>query len=176
VDGHEGVVQEDEAGLFGTKRGNYGLDFGIAAYPHGDRLDPKRPGGSRERIQVILSAAGCRVGIEHDPGTSDAGRDLLEETEPLATHGGLGVCEPGDVAAWARQSGDETGAHWVANDRKHNRDGTGRSVQCCRHRRGRAEDNVGLRSDQLRREITRPLDIRICPLLLDPHVASVDPT
>ena len=29
-----------------NESGNRGLDFGIAAYPHDDRLYPERPGGS----------------------------------------------------------------------------------------------------------------------------------
>lgn len=103
-------------------------------------------------------------------------RDLLEETEPLATQTGISVSESRNVAARTRQSGDETGAHWVADDRKHDRDGTGRSAQCCLHRRGRAEDDVRLRRDQLRRERTRALDIGICPALLDPRTAAIYPT
>jgi hypothetical protein len=39
---HESVVHQDEAGLFATKRSDCGLDFAIAAYRYGDRLDGQR--------------------------------------------------------------------------------------------------------------------------------------
>ena len=49
-------------------------------------------------------------------------------------------------------------------------------MQCCRHRRGRAEDDVGLRCDQFRRKSLRARFIGIGPTLLDPHIAAVDPS
>ena len=91
----------------------------------------------------------------------------------LPPDGGLDVCESRNVATGARQARDEARAYRVADDRKHDRDSTGRSVQCCRHRRGRAEDNVGLRPDELRRESARAVGVPVCPPLLEPHVAAV---
>jgi hypothetical protein len=84
--------------------------------------------------------------------------------------------KPRDVAARARQAGDEPHPHRVAHDRKHDGDGTGLSVQCCRHRCGPGKDNVGLQRDQLRRERTRTLHIGICPPLLNLRMATVYPT
>jgi hypothetical protein len=173
MDGQEGA-KLDEARLLGAKSGNRGLNLGLAAYRHGSRLDSQRSGGGVERSQELFSTAGRVVGIEHERGTFDAGRDLLQQTEPLAAHGGLDVCETRNVTTGACQARDE--ARGVADDRKHDRDGTGLSVQRCRYRRGRAEDDVGLRPDQLRRESTRAVGISVCPPLLEPRVAAIGPT
>jgi hypothetical protein len=50
MNGHESVVHQDEAGLFATKRSNCGLDFAIAAYRNGDRLDGQRSRCRLERV------------------------------------------------------------------------------------------------------------------------------
>ena len=115
MDGHEGA-ELDEARLLGAKSGNRGLNLGIAAYRHGDRLDRQRSGGGLERGQEIFSAAGRGIGIEHERGTFDAGRDLLQQTEPLAAHGGIDVCKSRNVATGARQAGDEARAYRVADE------------------------------------------------------------
>ena len=49
----------------------------------------------------------------HFAGTFDVGPELLEWTEPLAPKTASG--------------GDETSAHWIADDRKSDQDGTGRT-------------------------------------------------
>ena len=86
------------------------------------------------------------------------------------------MSEPRDVAARARQTGDETRTHRVDDDGKHDGDGGRPAVQGCRHWRRRGEYNLGLRCDEFRCESTRALAIRIRPALLDPRVAAVDPT
>src|SRR6516165_936997 len=100
MDTHEGVVHRDETGSL-AKRGNRGLDFGIAAYPHGDRLDRQRSGSRLERAQEKISAAGRRVGIEQNPSTLDARCNFLEEAEPLAAQAGVALRKSRSVAAGA---------------------------------------------------------------------------
>ena len=49
----------------------------------------------------MFSEAEQIVGIEQKPCTFDVGRDLLQQSEPLAARGGLDVCESGNVTAGA---------------------------------------------------------------------------
>jgi hypothetical protein len=100
MDTHEGVVHRDDAHSL-AKRGNRSLDFGIAAYPHGDRLDRQRSGGRLERAQEKISAAGRRVGIEQNASTFDARCNLLEEVEPLTAQASVGLRKSRNVAAGA---------------------------------------------------------------------------
>jgi hypothetical protein len=118
VDSHEGVIHRDEAGSLAAKRGDRGLDFAIAAYRHGDRLDQQCSGARLEPPQEQISSTGRRVGIEQNPGTFDAGCNLLKEAEPLAAQAGVGVGESRNVAAGPRHAGDETRAHQIANNRR----------------------------------------------------------
>ena len=88
--------------MLAAKRGQRRLDFGIAADTSGDRLYRQRSGGGFEWTQEICPATGRRVRIEHDCRPFDAGRYLLEQLQPLATHRGFHIDEPRDVASGAR--------------------------------------------------------------------------
>jgi hypothetical protein len=147
VDCHERVGRDNDAGSLGTKASYRGLDLVISAYRHVDRIDRQQSGGGLKRAEEKISGPGCRVGIENNPSSFDAGRNLLEETKPLATKRGIDVCKSRNVAAGTRHTCDETRAYRIADSREHDRNGSGLSVQRCRHWSGRREDNVGLRSD-----------------------------
>jgi hypothetical protein len=49
----------------------------------------------------MFSEDGRCIGIEHERGTFDARRDLLQQIEPLAAHGGLDVHESRNVTTRA---------------------------------------------------------------------------
>jgi hypothetical protein len=77
------------------------LDFDIAAYTHGDRLDRQCSGRPPRTSREKISAAGRRVGIEQNASTFDARCNLLEEVEPLTAQASLGLRKSRNVAAGA---------------------------------------------------------------------------
>ena len=100
----------------------------------------------------MFSEDGRCIGIEHERGTFDARRDLLQQIEPLSpmaasTFMNPVMLPPGRDRLTMKPEGRD--------NRKHDGGWSWSLGQCCRDRRGRAEDDIGPRPDQLRRETTR---------------------
>jgi hypothetical protein len=123
-----------------------------------------------EGLQVIFKIwRRCRVEQEGD--SVDARCHLLEQLQPLATHGAFDVDEPGDVAARLRQARNEAAADRIGNIRKNNGDSAGLTAR----RALAGEPSMQRRSDSLgklsRHSLTlfwrkthRPRSIRILRL------------
>src|SRR6516162_8078795 len=60
--------------------------------------------------------------IEYDSGPLEAGRDLREQLEPLASQRGFHVGEAGDVPTRAVEPRDDAAGDGLAHGRKDNRD------------------------------------------------------
>jgi len=103
MDSHEGVNHHHETDLLTANRGNRSLDVGIAAYLHADRLDRQSTGGGLERTEEHTAAAGRRIGIEHDPGTFDPGRNLTTDEGRRASRNArskINLTRRRTVASW----------------------------------------------------------------------------
>src|SRR6516165_4044789 len=116
------------------------------------------------------------VGIEHDGGPLEAGRDLREQLKPLASQRGFHVGEAGSVPARLVEPRDDAAGDGIARARKDDRDrprlpleGNGRRGRVCHY-------DVGLQADQLLRERSYPIDVIAAPPKVDPHVAAIVPT
>src|SRR6516165_5608452 len=116
------------------------------------------------------------VGIEHDRGPLEAGRDLREQLKPLASQRGFVVGETSGVPTRAGEPRNDAAGDGVGRARKDDRDrprlpldGSGRQ--------GRAyQDDVRLQADQFLRERSYAIDVTTAPPKVDPHVAAIGPT
>src|SRR5262252_8180595 len=123
-----------------------------------------------------ISRYGGRVGIEHDCGPLEPGRDLREQLKPLASQRGFEAGEAGDVPAPAIEPRDEAAGDGIGHAYKDDRDrprlpleGSGRWDRAC-------QDDVGLEADQLLRERLYPIDVTAGPTKVHPHVPAIGPT
>jgi hypothetical protein len=122
-----------------------------------------------------MSRDGSAVGIEHDCGSLEPGRDLREKFKPLASQRGFRAGEAGDVPARLVEPRDDAAGDRVAHARKDDRDrprlpldGNGRRGRAC-------YDDVGLQADQLLRERSYPTGVIATPTKVHPHVAAIGP-
>src|SRR5262249_51272394 len=111
-----------EVGLATLDDGALDLD-GVA---HIDRADLH---SERQRHRLDDAELGdCRriCGITKDCHTRYIRSDLFEQLQPLPTHAVFGNHETGDVATRSRQTADDAGADWIADDRKDDRHAAGK--------------------------------------------------
>jgi hypothetical protein len=92
-----------------------------------DWLDRMSRRGRAKSIQEQW-CVGCGLQIEDNLDAGDAGRNIMQIINPLATHGSLDIAEARDIAAGSRDAGREAGANGVRNVHKHNRNGAGRCL------------------------------------------------
>src|SRR5262249_61294847 len=73
-----------------------------------------------------LAAAGSCIGPPEYRPAGRAGRDLLEQHQPLPAHAVFGEAEPGGIAARPSQALDKAAADRVADVHEYDRHRTGR--------------------------------------------------
>jgi hypothetical protein len=140
------------------------------------RLHAKRRACGLERMEEKFTAAGSRIGVEHNGRMFNRGCDLLEQLQPLASHCIFEIDEAGNVATGPRQAGDKTGAYGIGHKNKYDRNAGRFALKRSRHRCGLSEDDVGLEGDQSLRKLLDLLDIGARPAIVDLQVAAVRPT
>jgi hypothetical protein len=116
------------------------------------------------------------VGIERERDPRDAGRDLLEHLQHLADDRELEKGQPGGVAAWPRQAGDEALPDRIGDRDEHDRDGAHLQGKRRQRRRGGGDDQVRFELDQLLGERPRPGRIAAIPAIVDAQVATLGPS
>src|SRR5262245_23960133 len=83
--------------------------------------------GQRHRLDDAELGDCRRIrGITKDCHTRYIRSDLFEQLQPFPTHAVFGNHETGDVATRSRQTADDAGADWIADDRKDDRHAAGR--------------------------------------------------
>jgi hypothetical protein len=99
------------------------------------------------------------VGIEHNRGPLEPGRDLREQLKPLASHRCFAGGEAGGVPTQAVEPRDDAAGDGIGHARKDDWDrprlpleGHGRRGRACQY-------DVGLQADQLLRERSHPIDV-----------------
>src|SRR5262249_24267304 len=85
------------------------------------------------------------------------------------------TAETGDVAAGARQAGDEAVSYRVGDDCEDDRDGCGGALERRDHGRAVGHDHVGLRCDQLRRMARDTVGIAAAPAVFEADISPIDP-
>jgi hypothetical protein len=80
-----------------------------------------RPVGM-QGLRGHISRCWTYIGIEHDCGPLQPGRDLQEQLKPLASQGGFEEGEAGDVPTRAVEPRDDAAGDGVAHPRKDDRD------------------------------------------------------
>src|SRR6516225_5631218 len=106
---------------------------------------------------------GRGVGIEHDCGPLEPGRDFREQLKPLASQRGFEVGEAGSVPARLVEPRDNALADGVGHVRKDDRDGPRLPLDVNGRRGPDYQDDVGLQADQLLRERSYPIDVTTEP-------------
>src|SRR5262249_24587814 len=94
----------------------------------------------------------------------------------LGSNVGRLVRQTGDIAAGARQTRNEAGAHRIPRRREDDWNGCGRLL-CRQYRWGpRRDDDIDLEPDELRCDLGKALGAPLSPAILDRDVATLDPT
>jgi hypothetical protein len=99
----------------------------------------------------------------------------LKHFHPFPDQGEVNECEAGDVAARARQAGDETLSDRIANDAKHDRDGVGCLFQRGHNHRAAADDKVRCRTYQPGRVGLDSAQISTVISMIDSDIAVLRP-
>src|SRR5262249_57595343 len=108
-----------------------GLGGGVGAKGGGEGGYSKRWSCSLKGRHVI-SCSG-RIRAEHDRGSLDAGCNLIQQFEPLATHSGFDVDKSGKIPARAGQVRDETSPNRVRDADKYDRNRWCLVLECGSH-------------------------------------------
>ena len=124
-------------------------------------------------LRKVVAVGRClRVSDEHRPGKTR--HHLLEHRHPFARDARLEGHEPGQVAAWSREAGDEARAQGIADAHEDDRDRAGLAPQRCRDGHRMGEDHIRLKGDQLLCKLLRPRTARRIPAL-DTEIADPRP-
>ena len=172
--GQEGA-ELDEARLLGPKSGNRGLNLGIAAYRHGDRLDSSDPAAASNDARKFFPPAGAVSGLNMNaarlmPGAISFSR--LSHLPPMAASMCVNpVMLPpgrGRPATNPEPTGSLTSANTI---------GMVLVARCNAAVTTVVEQKITSGCDptsSVAKALAR-LD-PVCPPLLEPHVAAVRPT
>src|SRR5262249_44295937 len=132
--------------------------------------------GCFERAQVNFDIwRRCRV--EHEGGSVDARRNLLEQLQPFAGDRRLHNSETGGITARSRQTPGEAAADWIGNDHKNHWDGTRLLQHRCSWRRVLSENDVGPERDKLfRGSLSHLRVLKRAPAGINLDIAAFDPS
>src|SRR6516165_7999485 len=83
--------------------------------------------------------------------------------------------EAGGIAAWPRQTLDETGADWIRDNHEYDRHSMGSLKHIRRGRAARCYDHVRSKCCQFRRIFPQGLSIAIAPAIFELHIATLGP-
>src|SRR5262245_7167537 len=103
-------------------------------------------------------------------------RNLLEQFQPFASHGGLETSESGDVPARSRVIRKKAVSDRIGHVHEHNRKRASFPQQCGDHGSVLANDNVGYSVDQLLRKGSCLVGTPGGPADIDGDIAPVRPT
>jgi hypothetical protein len=103
-------------------------------------------------------------------------RNLLKHLQQLPGHRILGHGEAGDIAAGARQAGDEAGADRIGNLRENDRDAAGLQQQRLQRQRGDDKNHIRIETHKLFRVGVDAPGVGAAPTKVDADVAAVGPT
>src|SRR5260221_92082 len=117
-----------------------------------------------------------KEGIRNTRDSSEIGRSFLEQRQPLAAHFRLKCTEPGNVAARAYQTLDETATDRIGNNDEYDRDGAGRQLHCGCRGRGVSQDHVWRLGCQLFCEGSRAIGVASAPEIINLNVATLCPS
>src|SRR5262245_34594561 len=136
------------------------LDLGRTTNRGSGELHGERWRGCFDRLPVL---AGMGVRIEDGCSACKSRYQLLEQLQPLATHRGLEIGEPGYVAAGMREACSEACANWVSDLQEHDRNAAGFLPQRRCRRRALAHDDVRHQPAQLFGMGAHPVGITTTP-------------
>ena len=137
-----------------------------------DGLNAKRVGCGLDLVQFPQGR--WIVGIDHDRQSAQTGDDRPQEFDPLACKFGRRERQSSEVAARARQTGNEATAKRIRHRRKHDRDDRGR-VFHCEYRRPRGDNDIHLEPDKLGGDLRETLGASVRPANFDRDGATFDP-
>src|ERR1700693_6294261 len=84
---HKRIGCNEEATIWLAPKRDYArFDLGVAMNWRCDRVHVERSSSCLERGQKVCPPSWRRVGIKHVYGPLDAGRNLLEQLQPFASH------------------------------------------------------------------------------------------
>jgi hypothetical protein len=115
------------------------------------------------------------VGVDHDCQTTEAGDNLTQEFDPLASKFGRRVRQAGDITAWPGETRNEAAANRVRRYRKDDWDDRCRPL-CLRNAASTRYNDIDVESNKLRRNLGDALAPPLCPPILNRDVPAVDPT
>ena len=118
---------------------------------------------------------GGKGGTLKHRNTRHARHDLLEQLQPFPAQAEFERHESGGVAARPRQAVDEAGAHWIDDDREHDRHGASRLEQRPHGRGALGQNDIRRERDQFRRVSAKVDGTGSGPARVDPHVAADGP-
>jgi hypothetical protein len=116
------------------------------------------------------------VRIIERPNTIYRRRKLLEQFQPFHDDRILIKREAGGVATGSRQTWDEPTADRIADLNEHNRYRLSCLFQPLQGGRGRGDDNIWIRADELHRIGAQALGIAAAPANIDPYIAAIIPS
>jgi len=133
--------------------------------------------GSADRVdhRQVFRDIRCRLRIEQNRDPLDAGRDLLEQFEQLATHSWLGAGKPRHIAAWLRQALDESLSDRIGDQNEYDWYGVGFGLHYRRDGRAFSNDGVGSQAHDLCGIGSQAVEVARDKTIVDMDVAAVRP-
>src|SRR5262249_48669215 len=110
------------------KFGNSLLNISGVSPTERAHLQSERPRYRLNRTQ--RPDAGCVSGVSNDSDMCHVGSNFLQQFHPFRAETVVVDCEPGDVAARLRKTGNKATADGIANIRKYDWHAPGRLLQC----------------------------------------------
>src|SRR5579862_4951226 len=166
------VHQYDHSGILpGAQLCEGALDVAGCANRSGRRIYSRGSRGGFERLQEIVEERrGLR--IEQKRGTAEMRHDFLQQLDPLAAQRRFDIYESGSIAARAWKAVDEAAADGVGDHNEDDRNCFRFALQRFDDRGGRANDQIGLKSNKLFRKRRHAFQIGGGPAVIDRNVAA----
>src|SRR5712691_2654011 len=133
-----------------------------------------RPSSIMRRSMSAVARDG--IGVVHECYAAEIGCDLLEGCEQLAGDRGGKIGEARGVAARPGYARGDPAADWIADDHEYDRNGPGGLDQRFHNRGAVADDDVGLKPDQLFRKGPHAVGIAGGKTIFDPQVLPDGPS
>src|SRR5262249_49945442 len=115
------------------------------------------------------------VRIENDRHARDARRELLEHVQQFPEHRRFGRSEAGDVAARARQAGNEAGLDGIDNPSKNDRDAAGLLLHGLQRQCSADQDCIRIEAHELLGMGADASGVGSAPPLVDTDAAAIVP-
>ena len=115
------------------------------------------------------------VGIEQQRRLRNTGRHLFQQLEPFADQRRLEEDEASEIAAGARHAFDVAEPNGIGGQVEYGRYRLRRLVHLARHRRAVADDDIGIRRNEARHDLTDPRHAAAGPVDFEFRCIAVDP-